>query len=404
MSLAARVSYEACWGASRWSALRHIGIVDGLEHIPESGPFILVGNHTSFYDHVLVELGHYAVRGRPLYFVTKRESFDRRFLAWWQRAQCSLPMDRDRPDATHVKALDDVLAQGSALCIYPEGTRNPDDTLMPFKAGALWLAMRKGVPIVPFAIAGSRAILPTGAWLPRSGKANLVFGPPLALSYPAGRRRERLDLAVAEAETAVSGLVERARSARLGREPSAAASLTAVAAWLMHEGLGDTKQPRLRYSVRARIKALLRLARQADPDYPGIRVQELRLLGLRAIGSRGPMRMWRGISVLSMAEDVVKEQPSDPMGRYVLGRALLTAPTFGGGDRERGLQQLGEAVRLGPNDARFRMALAEACAAAGQHDRAHALASEVLEIEQRDARAELRTHRARTLLDVPPGG
>jgi 1-acyl-sn-glycerol-3-phosphate acyltransferase len=69
---------------------------------------------------------------------------------------------------------------GHALCAFPEGTRSRDGSVGPFKGGALQVAIEAGVPVVPVAIRGSGAVLPTSGFRVRPGVITLRFGEPMS--------------------------------------------------------------------------------------------------------------------------------------------------------------------------------------------------------------------------------
>jgi 1-acyl-sn-glycerol-3-phosphate acyltransferase len=77
--------------------------------------------------------------------------------------------------------------QGNAICVFPEGTFHAERGLRRFRMGAFYAAVRGGLPVVPVAITGTRALLPAGAWLPRPSPIQVTLGAPVV---PAGRGRD----------------------------------------------------------------------------------------------------------------------------------------------------------------------------------------------------------------------
>jgi 1-acyl-sn-glycerol-3-phosphate acyltransferase len=81
-----------------------------------------------------------------------------------------------------MKSLDEAakrIAAGSSVLIFPEGTRSEDGVVRDFKAGAVLLAIKAGVPLVPIGFNGSYEVLPKGKFLPESGEIHIRIGPPL---------------------------------------------------------------------------------------------------------------------------------------------------------------------------------------------------------------------------------
>src|ERR1700750_580617 len=77
--------------------------------------------------------------------------------------------------------------QGSCLVLFPEGTRSPDGSLLPFKRGPFFLAMESGAPVVPVSIAGANALLQKGSTNLKSGTVSVTFHAPLDPADFAGK-------------------------------------------------------------------------------------------------------------------------------------------------------------------------------------------------------------------------
>jgi len=162
------------------------------EHlIPESGPVILMSNHQSNLDPLL--LG-WAAR-RPLNMPAKIELFRIPILKQFIEGLGSYPVDRDARDSASLRRSLSVLRQGRVLAVFPEGTRSRTGEVGPFTTMLTRLAMREGAPIVPVSMTGTGAILPPGKRLPAlRSKIVIRFGSPVDLSGWAGRRPTDHDL------------------------------------------------------------------------------------------------------------------------------------------------------------------------------------------------------------------
>jgi len=109
----------------------------------------------------------------------------------------NIPVDRARSRAA-IKSLDEAaqrIRAGASVIIFPEGTRSPDGRLQPFKGGAMVLAIKAGVEVVPLAISGTHAILPKGKLLARPGKVVIRVGQPIDPSgYTLKQKQELAEL------------------------------------------------------------------------------------------------------------------------------------------------------------------------------------------------------------------
>lgn len=137
--------------------------VAGQENIPQDGPFIIVANHSSLLDPIIL-----GVSIKPkIIFVAAAYLFEIRWLGYLLRKANSIPVQREN-DIKAIKQSLKILQQGGVLGIFPEGgvDRQKDD--LPIKAGAAYLATKVGVPIVPIRIKGADKVLPKGAKFIRS--------------------------------------------------------------------------------------------------------------------------------------------------------------------------------------------------------------------------------------------
>jgi 1-acyl-sn-glycerol-3-phosphate acyltransferase len=156
--------------------------VDGIEHVPASGAVIIAGNHISFADEIFTPL---AARRQVFYFA-KAEYFTTpgvrgRAMAALFNGLGQVPVERgDTRSAAGVIDIGvDVLREGRALGIYPEGTRSPDGRLHKFRTGVARVALRSGAPVLPVGIVGTREVQPPGSRRWHRAPVAVRFGAPL---------------------------------------------------------------------------------------------------------------------------------------------------------------------------------------------------------------------------------
>lgn len=174
--------------------------LEGLENIPESGPVLLVCNHCSNADGMLLMAFVVPAMGRPMGWLGKEEALRWPLFGWGMRQNGVFGVRRGAGDLEAFKMAKAVLDEGRVLAIFPEGTRSPGGALQEVKEGATVLAVRSGAPILPVGIVGSQRFWPKGKLLPRPGRRMTVrVGRTFTLSMPkGGDRHELLRLATAE--------------------------------------------------------------------------------------------------------------------------------------------------------------------------------------------------------------
>jgi 1-acyl-sn-glycerol-3-phosphate acyltransferase len=126
--------------------------VRGDEHIPTEGAALLVCNHVSFVDAVLLM----AASPRPIRFVMDHRIFRIPVLGWMFKLAKCIPIAPQKEDpasyAAAFEAADRVLAEGDLLCIFPEGALTRDGELAEFKGGMMKILERRPVPVVPLGL------------------------------------------------------------------------------------------------------------------------------------------------------------------------------------------------------------------------------------------------------------
>ncbi|WP_211228439.1 lysophospholipid acyltransferase family protein [Glycomyces tenuis] len=156
--------------------------VEGLDHVPETGPAILASNHLAVFDSVFLPL----VVKRHITFIAKSDYFTGTGAKGWMTRTFmgmvgAIPVDRAGGDAAAASLGTGkrVLSEGQLFGIYPEGTRSPDGRLYRGKTGVARLALETGSPVVPVAMMNTGELQPIGKRLPSRGRPRIRIGPPL---------------------------------------------------------------------------------------------------------------------------------------------------------------------------------------------------------------------------------
>lgn len=175
----------------------------GRGHIPASGPALVVCNHVSFMDALVVGVAS----PRPLRFLMDKPIYDSPWLNWLFRRVGAIPVEADRRDPGSVRqALDEVsraLRQGEVVMVFPEGRLTTNGEIQPFRRGLELILTRDAVPVIPAGLAGL-----WGSWTSHHGGR--------ALTRPPRRCRARVALyfgeAISPAEATRQRVAERVRA------------------------------------------------------------------------------------------------------------------------------------------------------------------------------------------------
>ncbi len=128
-----------------------------------AGPTVIVANHSSYLDPAIVG----STCPRQCHFFA-RESLRRiPLVGRWMAAVGTVFVDRDAPATAALQQLLDVLREGGAVIVFPEGTRSVDGRVAPFKRGVLLLVKKTGATVVPAGVRGSFEAFPRGRRFPR---------------------------------------------------------------------------------------------------------------------------------------------------------------------------------------------------------------------------------------------
>lgn len=195
----------------------------GGHHVPRSGPVLLLANHQSHFDPVLVELAS----PRKLRFLARSTLFTNPVLRRVIHHFGAVPIDRGYGREGLHETLG-LLNDGQAVLMFPEGERTHTGVIQPSKPGVSLLLKKASCPVVPVGIAGAfdawprQRSLPTPdpLMLPSEGRAiSLAFGPPFEASHFHGRDRATM---LAEIDAAIA--VAHTEAERIRRKPGTSTS------------------------------------------------------------------------------------------------------------------------------------------------------------------------------------
>jgi 1-acyl-sn-glycerol-3-phosphate acyltransferase len=162
--------------------------VEGSERIPRDGPFILVANHNSNLDPVILGWAVGNRTNRLIHFMAKSEMRGWPILGWLASQSGVFFVRRGEGDRAAQRFSLEALAAGRPIALHPEGTRSRDGRLKAGRSGAAFLAMRSGAPLLPAGIAGTHRIFPGRSRIPHATRIVIRIGEPLTLPHvPTGR-------------------------------------------------------------------------------------------------------------------------------------------------------------------------------------------------------------------------
>jgi 1-acyl-sn-glycerol-3-phosphate acyltransferase len=167
--------------------------VTGVDHLPETGPFIVAANHHNYVDGVVLGVA----LPRPIAFVVMPRVFNASPLhpllhRWIGSIQVSL----ERPDPGAIRRVLRVLESGRVIGIFPEGPFSREGRLCPGQPGVAMIALRSGMPVVPAAIDGTyEALAGRRFHVPRRYPLSVRFGAPMLFGRARHGRITRTDRA-----------------------------------------------------------------------------------------------------------------------------------------------------------------------------------------------------------------
>ncbi len=155
--------------------------IEGRQNLPSTGGFVLAPVHRSYIDTPISS----CLTRRRLRFMGKDTLWRYRWSGWLLSALGGFPVTRGSADREALRRCVAVLEAGEPVVLYPEGERKSGPTVHPLFDGAVYVALRAGVPIVPVGIGGSERVMPKGARFLHPHRVHVIVGSPIASPPPA---------------------------------------------------------------------------------------------------------------------------------------------------------------------------------------------------------------------------
>ena len=183
--------------------------VSGREHLPKSGPYIIAPVHRSNID---TPLSAFVTR-RRVRFMGKDSLWKQKQVGAFLSLLGGFPVTRGAADLEALKRCVAVLDAGEPLVMFPEGTRQSGATLHPLFEGPAYVALKRGVPIVPVGIGGTERVMRKGSKMIWPHKCHVTVGSPIAVEHGGNGRvdRERMTQITAELANRLQTVFDDAR-------------------------------------------------------------------------------------------------------------------------------------------------------------------------------------------------
>lgn len=149
--------------------------VRGLDNVPEKGPAIIVANHPSILDGLLMV----AFIKRRIHTFAKAKVFNSKFKMLFLRSVGGIPVGDKKSNKNSLIEAEKLLEANKLLLIFPEGKINAESDMLPFNRSFLRLAVKFNAPVTPVAILGSDKALSIGQYFPRPSDIYVSFLEPL---------------------------------------------------------------------------------------------------------------------------------------------------------------------------------------------------------------------------------
>lgn len=183
--------------------------VSGREHLPRTGAYIIAPVHRSNIDTPLSSF----ITSRRVRFMGKDSLWKNRQIGKFLSLLGGFPVTRGAADFEALKRCVAVLDAGEPLVMFPEGTRQHGPVVHPLFEGPAYVALKRGVPIVPVGIGGSQRVMRKGSKMIWPHKCHVTVGASIAVEHGGSGRvdRERMTQITAQLSAALQSVFDDAR-------------------------------------------------------------------------------------------------------------------------------------------------------------------------------------------------
>lgn len=162
----------------------------GLDNVKPGKLYVVMSNHQSHYD-VWTLIGYLPLQLR---WVMKKELRRIPIFGLGCERMGHIYIDRKNPNQSHkeLEVARKKFEAGASVVFFPEGTRSPNGTLLPFKKGGFVMALQHHLPILPITVNGTRNILPKGSFMIMPGVVDVIIHPPVPTTGYSLEQKEAL--------------------------------------------------------------------------------------------------------------------------------------------------------------------------------------------------------------------
>jgi len=197
--------------AFKWSVVSPMlnlyfrGKIYGAEQVPQSGPLLVVSNHASYFDPLIVS----CCMRRPVAFMAKEELFEVPVLNQAIRLYGAYPVNRQSADRSAIRSALQYLAAGWATGVFLQGTRTPDGKITEPKLGAALIAAKAKAPLLPVSLWGTEKILQKGSAMPQMVPVTVRIGE--LIPPPSSTNKDELEAITQKCAALINGLQDLGR-------------------------------------------------------------------------------------------------------------------------------------------------------------------------------------------------